>query len=472
MSHILAGHHITTHNNSIANLCRGVGERVLYTNKNLDRPIKEKNGVFEKRLHHYRDQLVKMIGRRSSVTYDQFVDFYSGRRRQIYSEAAASLVSNPVCPRDAYLKTFVKAEKLNLDIKADPVPRVIQPRDPRYNVEVGRFLRPLEKDVYDAIDKLFDSPTIMSSYNSYSQARILRNKWDNYYKPVCIGLDASRFDQHVSAQALRFEHSIYDSIFKSKKLAWLLEMQIHNRGTARAKDGWFPYHKTGSRMSGDMNTSLGNKLLMCLMAKSFIDSHNVECSFANNGDDCLIILDKRNLHKLANLDKYFKDFGFKIVREDPVYEFEQVEFCQTKPVKVNGTWRMVRNYKTCLSKDVTCVNLGHRVDQYEAWLYDVGVCGMSVAGDVPVLGAFYAMLKRLGKPGFYQGFDEDFKWYKLASHGSILKADTPDAHGRYSYWLATGLSPDEQIVMEDYFSTFVRGGDKRQLIETLPYLFK
>lgn len=444
----------------------------MYTNKNLDRPQVDTYGIFEKRLHHYRDQLVREIGWQSSVTHEEFVGFYKGRRQQVYAEAAASLVLEPVCPRDAYLTTFVKAEKINLDVKCDPVPRVIQPRNPRYNVEVGCFLRPLEKKMYDAIDKLFGSPTIVGSYNSYTQAQVIRSKWENYTKPVCVGLDASRFDQHVSAQALLFEHSIYNRIFRKKKLARLLDMQIKNRGVARAKDGWFPYSKIGSRMSGDMNTSLGNKILMCLMAKSFIDHIGVECSFINNGDDCLMILDAKNLTRLHAMENWFKDFGFTIVREMPVYEFEQIEFCQTRPVKVNGIWRMVRNMKTCLTKDVTCINLGHRVDQYEAWLYDVGVCGESVAGDVPVLGAFYAMLKRLGKPGFYQGYDDDFKWYRTASANARLTHNTTDAYGRYSYWISSGLSPDEQIVLEDYFSTFIRGGDKRQLIETISYLFK
>ncbi len=472
LSHTLAGHNVLTHNNSLANLCRGVGERVLYTNGKLDRPIIAERGIFESSLHRYRHLLSKAVGRRSPVAHNTFVSYYKGRRLATYQRAADSLVNRPCCPRDARLKTFVKAEKHNLTLKRDPVPRVIQPRDPRYNVELGSYLRPIEMDVYDAIDSVFGSPTIMSHYNSYTQAEKLKEKWDLFHHPVCIGLDASRFDQHVSVPALKFEHSIYDAIFRCRKLRWLLKLQLNNHGTASAKDGYFRYTKHGSRMSGDMNTSMGNKILMCLMAHNYLTSLKIPYSFANNGDDCLVFTDRRHVSNLDGLKDYFVKYGFNIVREDPVFEFEQVEFCQTRPVCVNDIWRMCRNYKTCLSKDLTCINLGHNINEYRAWLFDVGKCGMSIAADVPVLGSFYKMLLRIGTPTDYSNkFENDFAWYINASRNATAKHHDTDQRGRYSYWLSTGLSPDEQEVIEQYLDTFIWGDDKRQLIETLSVLF-
>lgn len=475
LSHTLAGQNILTHNNSLANLCRGVGERVLYTTKQLDLPVKPRVGIFERSLHPYRHQLIKIIGRRSSVTHEQFVGYYSGRRRATYQRAVDSLVLKPCCSRDARLKTFVKAEKLNLNLKPDPVPRVIQPREPRYNVEIGCYLRPLEERLYRAIDKLFGSPTIMSSYNAYTQASVLKEKWDKFHNPVCIGLDASRFDQHVSEQALKFEHSVYNGIFRSggKRLAHYLKMQLNNYGTAVASDGYFHYKKRGSRMSGDMNTSSGNKLLMCLISLKYLASLNIPYSFANNGDDCLVFTERKYMENLSGLKDFYLQYGFNVVLEDPVFEFEQVEFCQTKPVCVNDIWRMVRNYKTCLAKDLTCINLGHNVDEYRAWLRDVGNCGLSTAADVPVLGEFYKTLVRIGKDGDYSNkYESDFNWYRLSSRNATSRHQVPDQRGRYSFWLSTGLTPDEQEVIEDYLKTFIWGDDKRQIITTLSTLFQ
>jgi len=468
MSRFLLGHSVQAHNNSLANLCRGVGERVLFRNRELLKPVAPKTGVFEIRLAKFRDLLFKDIGFQSPVTHDQFVGYYKGPRKLIYQRAVNGLAILPVRPRDAFLKTFVKAEKLNYDIKPDPAPRVIQPRDPRYNVEVGCFLRPLEHKLYSSVDKLFGSPTIMSPYNAFTQASHLKAKWDRFSTPCCVGMDASRFDQHVSIPALQFEHSVYNRLFRSRKLAMLLKMQLRNRGMARASDGYFRYETKGSRMSGDMNTSMGNKLLMCLMSKAYLDSLGVPYEFANNGDDCLIFTERKYLKKLESLKKYYRDFGFDVVTETPVFDFEQVEFCQTRPVCVNSTWRMVRNVKTCLTKDVTSVNLGHDVEMYRRLLRDIGKCGLASAADVPVLGSFYRMLERFGVEGNYMGaWDTEYNYYFRSSRNAACKHSAPDSYGRYSFWLSTGISPDAQVSIESYFDESIWGADKRQFIDQL-----
>lgn len=474
MSHILTGHQMKTHNSSLANLCRGVGERVLYTDSKCTVPTKPKIGIFESRLASYRDQLCRSIGWQSPVSRNEFLGFYKGPRLATYQRAVASLAYKPVGPRDAELKTFVKAEKLNFSLKPDPAPRVIQPRSPRFNVEIGKYLRPLERKMYHAIDGLFGAPTIMSEYNAFDTARIIKAKWDKFIDPVCIGMDASRFDQHVSQQALKFEHSIYNKIFKSSELAGLLNMQLVNVGFATACDGGFRYIKKGSRMSGDMNTSLGNKIIMCLMAHSYLSTLSFEVSFVNNGDDCLLITERKHAHKFGTLDKYFKDFGFKIVCEPPVYELEQVEFCQSKPVCSNGVWRMVRNVKTCLSKDLTCVNLGHNEEEYRAWLHDVGTCGSAIANDIPILSEFYSMLRRMGREANYSHkFDNGYRWYYNASKNAhVPLVNTPDDHGRFSFWLSTGISPDLQISLEDILRTATWGASKRQLTSVIHSLFE
>jgi hypothetical protein len=469
------GQHITddklnTHNNSVANLLRGVGERVLYTDRALTKCVQPIPGVFEERLASLARTVVRSVGRQSPVTRGQFVEYYKGPRRATYERAVASLAVKPVCSRDARLKTFVKAEKINFTLKEDPAPRVIQPREPRFNVEVGRFLRPVEHKIYDAIDDLFRSPTIMSKYNSVQTANILKDKFQSIFNCAVVGLDASRFDQHVSEQALQFEHSIYDAIFKSGHLQWLLKHQLHNIGVARGNDGWFKYEKRGSRMSGDMNTSLGNKLLMCLMCKSYLDSLAVPYEFANNGDDCLVFMAKKHLKKLDGLHKYFADFGFKMKCEAPVSELEQVEFCQCKPVCSNGVWRMARNVRTALAKDCTSVNLGHNVDLFQRWLNDLSSCGLAFSADLPIMGSFYRMLGRFGTEGNYEGHSTEFSAYRNLSKGVHLEHSTPDANGRYSFWLSTGLTPDQQITIENCFDEAVWGGDKRQLITNIDYI--
>lgn len=288
-----------------------------------------------------------------------------------------------------------------------------------------------------------------------------------------MGMDASRFDQHVSVQALEFEHSLYNSVFRNGKLEMLLNMQLYNTGYANASDGYFKYRTVGSRMSGDMNTSLGNKILMCTMAKSYLDHIGGSIEFVNNGDDCLMIMDKGDLHRLTNLKEYFSEFGFNIVCEPPVYEFEHIEFCQSKPLFASDKYRMVRNLKTCLSKDLSCVNLGHNVDEYRAWLYDVGCCGAAVAADVPVFGAFYNMMKRMGREGNYSHkANRDYMWYHTASKDvTINSSNTITPEARLSFFISYDICPELQQELENSFNSAGWGDSKRQLTSTYQSLF-
>lgn len=465
---------MTTHNNSVNNLLRGVGERVLFTDRNCTQTQIPIFRIFERRCGIYRDRLSQILGRQSPVSRQGFVELYQGRRRLIYQRAVDGLALKPIRASDAHLKTFVKAEKVNWSMKPDPAPRVIQPRDPRYNVEVGRFLLPLEHKVYDAIDEVFKAPTIMSKYNSVQQAEIIVKKMQQFTKPVCIGLDASRFDQHVSCQALEFEHSFYRSIFpRYKQFHKLLTWQKHNVGFAYCSDGKFKYKKKGARMSGDMNTSLGNKFLMCLMAKAYIDSKNIKIDFVNNGDDCLMFLESRHQSHISDLTSYFRAFGFKIVLEAPVYEIEHIEFCQCKPLFCNGIWRMVRNVKTCLLKDVTSVQLGHDINAYRIWLRGIANCGKTFSADVPVLGAFYRMLYRFSQEGkLSETTISKFDAYHTLSKSCHIPYESSDADGRYSFWKQTGIHPDAQLELESYFDNSIWGGDKRQVIDNFHTIIK
>jgi hypothetical protein len=131
---------------------------------------------------------------------------------------------------------------------------------------------------------------------------------------------------------------------------------------------------------------------------------------------------------------------------------------------------MVRNVKTCLLKDVTNVNIGHDLTQYRRWLYDVGKCGSAFAADVPVMGSFYRMLTRFGL--ISQLAQNQFACYGRLSRNASIDYDTPDDHGRYSFWLQTGIHPDAQVQLEQYFDTAVWGGDKRQFINNLHHIIK
>lgn len=298
------------HNNSFTNLRRALMERVFNVERDgvLQAPPQPLPGVFS-RLSGQADYLVERVGQRGPVTRQQFVDSRPVFKRRTYQAALDSLLVSPITRRDGHVDgAFVKCEKINSK-KGDPAPRIIQPRTPRYNVEVGKYLAHVEHDFYAALDDMWGGKTVMKGLNADGVGNAIAEAWGQFSSPVAIGLDASRFDQHVSADALQFEHSIYNRVFSSVELARLLRWQVNNRGVGRADDGVIHYRKRGSRMSGDMNTALGNVILMVCMVHLYCTELGIHARLINNGDDCVLIVERRHLHLLDNLHAWFLNFG-------------------------------------------------------------------------------------------------------------------------------------------------------------------
>lgn len=255
-----AGIRFGVHASNIKNLTRGVVERVFYVVRDggLARPPQPGVGVF-RGLHGIRDRLLANLRRTPVVAAEDYPQLYTGRKQARYQLAADSLILRGLTIRDSWVNTFVKAEKVNLTTKADPAPRVIQPRTSRYNLMVGRYLKLFEKELARGFARVFGYSVILKGLNADQVAASLRESWDQFKSPVAIGLDASRFDQHVSRDALAYEHSIYNGVFKSPELAKYLRWQLTNTGYARAHDGAFSYKVEGCRMSGDINTGMGDR---------------------------------------------------------------------------------------------------------------------------------------------------------------------------------------------------------------------
>jgi len=351
------------------------------------------------------------------------------------------------------MSTFVKLEKLpDNPAKPDPAPRAIQPRAPRYNVELGRYLKKMEKNLCEGIAELWGGATVMKGRNAHGVAKCMREMWEQFVDPVAVGLDATRFDQHVSVPALGFEHSLYVALTPEgrhrAKLKRLLQMQLRNRGYARAPDGSIKYEVDGRRMSGDMNTGLGNCCLMSAMMKGFCEKVGLTARLANNGDDCVLVFERSHLGKLVGLEDYFLRLGFVMEIESPVFEFEKVDFCQTSPVWDGYRWVMVRNPWKSIDKDlVSVLDLGKGGGP--KWADAVGNCGLAITGGIPVAQELYALLLRSAQPGKVA----DHPWmdggFQRMAEGMDRSYSKPTPESRASFWRAFGILPDLQQAIED-----------------------
>lgn len=462
VSHVSPDMDIVPFNHRLSTLERAVKERVFCVKDKTNPtgygpPPKPAPGFFGAKMENFRTRLEKFLPKTAPWNHQEFVDSYRGRKKEIYQNALTEL-SEGYCnvKEDATVHVFIKNEKTDRTTKEDPVPRVISPRNPKYNLRVGRYLKKIEHRVFRSIGKLFGHETVIKGYDIHDSARLLHEKWEKLNDPVAIGLDASRFDQHVSQDALRFEHSVYGDCFRHKKdrfkLAKLLEHQLANRCVGYTPDGILKYTTDGTRMSGDMNTSLGNCILMCGMIWTYLQDKAIVGHLANNGDDCVVFIERKDLKSFSQgLGDWFLKMGFNMVVEEPVFEFGQIEFCQTKPIFDGSSWFMCRNPVTAIAKDSVMLNAYQSEGLFRGWLDAVGTGGLSMTGGVPVFQSFYQLYIRSGKRRVVR--EELLSWnmQQHLRHGRRRDAMPITDEARLSFWISFDITPDEQILLEKYY---------------------
>lgn len=443
------------YNNTVSVVLRALTERLYYV-KGVDgfvpcpRPI-----VPFSRLRWIRNRVRRGLAAVPSVwTYDEFVNSYTGSKYQRYASAVSNLATRGLRRSDGYLSTFIKAELYNGTTKADPCPRLIQPRTPEFNVELGRYLRPLEKLVYKSIDHLFGHHVVLKCDNMFKRAETIKQYWNEFQDPVFVGLDASRFDQHVSREALEFEHGLYMDIFRDPFLAYLLNMQVDQMGFANMADGAVKYTVEGCRASGDMNTALGNVLLMCIITYNYLHTLPCKWRFINDGDDCGIFVERGNVSLLDNLPRHHLDYGFEMEVEEVVDTLEHVEFCQSRPVQLNAQeWMMVRNIHKAIKHDWICITSLDWATTEEN-LVATSACGLALFGDVPVLGDMYRAMSRFEhrKHAVSRLLERKDGWRAQLTRHRHEPVDETVA--RVSIYKAFGILPDDQEELEREFRAF------------------
>jgi hypothetical protein len=314
--------------------------------------------------------------------------------------------------------------------------------------------------------------------------RIFRDKWSRYRSPAAIGLDASRFDQHVSRQALEWEHSIYNGVFQSGELRKLLKWQLANNVVGWCRDGSLRYRTDGVRMSGDMNTAMGNCLLMCSLVHSYLRERNITASLANNGDDCTVIMESKDVSRFCTgLDQWFLDMGFTMKVEKPVYDIEGIEFCQTHPINLGNTFIMVRNFPNAIAKDCLSLKQMESPSVYKAWLKAVGEGGLALTGGIPVYQEFYQVLlrssERIIAKRAYQSSKRRHRSPDVEltggmawlSFGMKRRIQHISPITRHSFYLAFGCTPDQQVALEAYYATASTGNVITSELDYLPNWF-
>lgn len=392
-------------------------------------------------------------------------DIYDLSKRHVglkaarYATAARQLEMVGPSKSDANIKAFIKPERFDLTSKVNPDPRMIQFRGAKYCVELASYLRPIEEHIYlmdSCSDGVPASRNVAKGLNSVERAELLVHKMSHFTSPVILGLDASRFDKHVSVDHLRAEASVYLYSNPHPRFRELLRMQ--ERNTCFTSLG-VKYVTSGRRMSGDMNTAVGNVLIMLIMLVAIcrIKVKLLKWDTLDDGDDALVIIEEADLARFsAQVEALFLSMGMKIKLDEPVRNVHQVVFCKSQVVEFRPMkFKFVRNYLDVFSKSLCGVRNWPNATFRLRAMHAIGVCELVLNLGVPVLQAFaLAVMRNTSGRGIDHAPDglraratREARNIGLTRYDDLKPQPIHDC-ARASFALAFGVSESEQRELE------------------------
>jgi len=388
------------------------------------------------------DNFMQLVSRNGGLptlkrnTFSQVISHYTGAKRKEYERGAESLAQDPLNNLDARVRMFLKDDKYHtFDFKA---PRCIQFRNKRYGITLASYLQPIEEYIYSLEDES-GSRVFAKGRNVDERASDLRQKWDDFCDPVALCLDHSKFDCHVSVKLLKQEHRAYQTLFPGDRcLKQLLKGQLVNKGSTR---NGTVFKTTGTRMSGDQNTGLGNSILNYGMLAEFVKG--VKARFYIDGDDSVVIVERGRVSQLKL--GVFRTFGMN-TKLEVVDEFEHIEFCQSRPVWDGVAWHMIRNPMRVIARLPWLVKRNH-LNVIPRYLKSVGMCEMVLNLGIPVMQEIARTLISKGS-GKYMKTDRHY----LAKLSKIkpwnVKPVPIRQVTRESFEKAWGITIEEQMKLE------------------------
>jgi len=393
-------------------------------------------------------QIARFVGQLNPETYQQFVARFVGRRRSRYENALASMQHNALTKRDfSRIKAFVKSEKRRPDKNSDP--RIVQFCDARAIIADGVYIRPFEERLYQY--KQGGMRIFAKGMDVFKRGYIIPKKMSFFANPLVVMLDAARFDQHLDISVIKLEHKYYSRAYRDPQFDWQLRNEEVSKVTTR---GGLKYTVVGKRLSGCVYTACGNNFTQASMANAAAKAVGFRhYDLLLDGDDCLLFIEADESDKLELFKRYFLEFGQELKLEGRATIPEGVQFCQCKPIRVAGQWRMVRWWNKVLSQDTCGYRRWQEPNLVRSMLTAVGMCNLALNYGVPILQEHAIACLRNGDGKIPKGFfeDEDVAFRLGRGYKDRWIETKPieiDESTRLSFELAFGVGVDEQLSIE------------------------
>jgi hypothetical protein len=291
-----------------------------------------------------------------------------------------------------------------------------------------------------------------------------------FKRPVFVILDVSAYEFCQKEELRSLEHEILNRMCKDPLLAGLLKAQRVNR----IRFMGYKLQILWRRMSGEMTTSLGNNMISCFVGGTVVEilkqSHGVDAALKCDGDDALIICEEDEAQIVVRtIAQTYKGSGLKLKMVEVATIPEQCEFCSSRIVETAYGRTLVRSPQkvaACIVHDAK-PHLGRRA-RHE-YLASKALCELHANAGVPVLFTLASSILRhclnvLGKDKLWlqrsymrilSKHDPDLAYRASREVRGILDLDMEiPLASRMSFYLAFGVTPEEQVYDEDLLAKF------------------
>jgi hypothetical protein len=371
------------------------------------------------------------------------VNGYSGSWRAKYFEAQQKYHEIGLLDRHSRVTLFCK-DDLEMGVPAK-APRAIQYRNPIFALEQGRFTKPIEKWFYSLRDQ-YDT-IIIGKADPFTIANALAEKSKHFSDPVYLMLDASKFDSCVDIRWLQICLSVYLRLFPGRfhrTINYIWKKTFLNQG--RTRKG-LRFKTSGTRMSGDMDTGLGNSIIMVLMLTAYMETQGVRHSLLVNGDDSLIVISKADLEKARDIS-CFKSYGFNM-KFEVAHTINQAEFCQSRYMESDYGPTMARKPARIMGR-TSWTTRDYGQSKIRAFVNTLGLCERAASFGVPIASTMATCMIQAAqttkqielKPWLKEHYLKMKKPWKTGHPTISLEA-------RLSFQEAWDISPEEQLDIEN-----------------------
>jgi hypothetical protein len=245
------------------------------------------------------------------------------------------------------------------------------------------------------------------------------------------------------------------------EFARLLSWQIKSRG--KSGSGIF-YVSLGRRMSGEMNTGLGNCGIASMCVSVVMQGRKYDMLV--DGDDCIVFM--RNSYLawfLAVAPFRFQELGFEVKFETIARCLPEIRWCQSNPIQVSpAVWKFVRDPAKIFSTAVSGFKyVEENLRLRRRWINTVGMMELILNLGVPVLQEFALALMRVADTDEHITLqDSDPMYHRLhrelhsLNMRCLAKRDPRPIQScaRLSYYQAFGVSVELQMLQEQFFRTW------------------